>query len=108
MSIPADSRVQRRDALGGIQQKQRQVRPLQVLARHDDAQLFGVQISLRLSPDAGRIDQQKTVLSHAELRINGIPRGSRNGRNDGTLLAKQPVQQRRLADVRTADQSNFG
>ena len=52
----------------------------------------------------GRIDERQLHARTIEHAEHAMPRGLRPRRDDGQLLADQRIEQRRLADVGTADQ----
>ena len=57
----------------------------------------------RPAADARGVDQDVRPPLDRERRVDRVPRGAGLGRDDRTLIAEQPVQQRGLADVRPSD-----
>ncbi len=88
--------------------EQRNVGGFEVLAGHDDGQLFGHHLGLALAPDAGGIDEAEEVALALDDLVDGVARGAGDVRNDGAVGAGQGVQQGGLADVGAADDGDLG
>ena len=56
--------------------------------------------------NARRIHEYKLCIISGQNAANGFTRGLRSGGGDGNLLADQSINQRRLANVRSADHSH--
>ena len=107
MGVSRDGSVELAHAFGGINHQQRNVGSFQMLARHDDGELFRHQVRLAFAADAGSINEAKTPAVALDDLINRVARSSRNGRDDRTLGASQPVQQRGFAHVGMPDDRNL-
>ncbi len=95
------------DAFGGVDHDQRDVGGFQMLARHDHRELLGHQLGLALAADSGGVDEAVGLAVALDQFIDGIARGSGDGRDDGAAGSGQRVQQRRLADVGAADDGDL-
>src|SRR5206468_3826050 len=61
VSVTADVGVRRGDSLTRVDDEQRHVSGFEVLAAHDDAELFGEKLGLALAADAGGVDETEAV-----------------------------------------------
>ncbi len=91
-----------RDALGCVDQDQRDVRPLGCLQRPQLAVVLDPLPVLALAADAGRVDQPDSAVAPLDHRVDRVAGRPRLIGDDHPRTAQDRVQQRRLADVRTA------
>src|SRR5205814_10681812 len=98
--VTADVGIERRDSLSSIDQNECHITALQMFPSLNHAELFRQQSSLPLTADSCRVDQPEIETIVFQFGVNTVPGRSRQGRDDGAFLAKQPVEQRRLADIR--------
>ena len=94
------------DGLARIDHADHDVRVLDRLQRLDDAPFLEVFLDARLAPHARRVDQHEAAPVALERHVHGVARRARLVEGDHALLADQPVDQRRLADVRPADHAD--
>ena len=59
-------------------------------------------LDLAPPPDPRRVDELVDPPAALELRVQGVPRGARQGAHDRARLPKEPVEHRRLAHVGAA------
>ena len=91
-----------------IDHQQGNVGGFQVLARHDDGELFRHQVRLALSANAGGINEAETLAIMLHNLIDCIPRSARDGRNDRSVGADKPIQQSGFAHVGMPDDRHLG
>jgi hypothetical protein len=60
-----------------------------------------------LPPQAGRVDEDVVPPFVRQACVDGVPRGPRYVAHQHPFLAEEPIQQRRLADVRAADERDL-
>ena len=87
---------------------ERNVGAFEMLARHDDGELLGHQLGLALATDSGSVDEAIGLAIALHQFINRIARGSRDRRDNGATSSGERIQQRGLADIRTADDRDLG
>src|SRR5207249_2381854 len=80
---------------------------LQMFSSLNHAELFRQQSSLPLTADSCRVDQPEIETIVFQFGVNSVPGRARQGRVDGAFLTKQPVEQRRLADIRVPYNGNL-
>ena len=95
--------VLRGHPLRPICDEDRDVRPLECLHRSQERELLDAFVDAAAAADAGRVDEPDVPAAAIDDRVDGVARGPRNVRDDGALLARQPVQEARLPDVGPAD-----
>ena len=79
------------------------VRRIDRLQRLDDAELLDRFFDARAASHAGGVDQRVAAAVALERHEHRIARRARLIERDQALFAQQPIDQRRLADVRPAD-----
>src|SRR5438445_11102298 len=60
------------------------------------------------APDAGGVDEADVAAFALDHRVDGIAHGPGDLAHDGTLLARETIQEARLANVRPADDGDAG
>jgi len=108
VGVAADVGVEGGDAFGGVEDKEADVGGLEVLAGHDDGELFGHETGLALATDAGRVDEAEVVRAAGDDLVDCVASGAGDGRDDGARRAGEGVEQGGLADVGTADDGDLG
>src|SRR5690606_4536482 len=96
------------DAFGGVDDHEGDVRRGQRLPGPEHGVEVGVLGDLRLAADPGRVDDHVAVLVDLHLHVDGVAGGAGDVGDDDPLLPDQPVEQRRLANVGTADDGEAG
>jgi hypothetical protein len=107
---PGDGGVLVGGPLGGIDEQHRDVRLVDRPLRQHDADRLDL-AAARHAPrpaDAGRVDDAERPPVPLQDGVHGVPRRARHLADDRALLLQQPVEQRRLADVRPADDGDGG
>src|SRR5713226_5500957 len=84
--------VQRRNSLLSVEQNDRDVGALKTLARHRDGKFFSHRESLAFAPNAGGVDDAKSLPWSFQQRIDRVASCAGNRRNDRALFAEQTVQ----------------
>ena len=107
MGVTGNGSVECAHAFGGVNHHQGDVSGFKMLARHYHREFLGHEFRFSLSADAGRVDEAEAPAAMLNNFIHRIARCARNGRDDGAGHAREPVQQRGLADVGVADDRNF-
>ena len=92
------------DPLGGVDDQQRDVSPVDRPERADQRVVLGSLVYPGLAPHTGRVDEPDRAVVGVDHRIDGVPGRPRLVVDHRTVLAGQPVEQRRLADVGSSDQ----
>ena len=94
----------RDSALRGVDDEQRHVAAVDGRQRADDRKALQRLVGDgALAPDTGGVDQHVFLhVRRGEPRVAGVARRARDVGDHHALLAKQPVDQRRLAHVRLA------
>ena len=100
-------RILIRDALGRIDDEEQNIGAPNHLDRAAHRGLLEFALDARPATDSGRIDQKKSLALVIERRIDRIARGAGRRIDDRALDAREPIEQRRLADVGTSDQRDF-
>ena len=90
-------------AVGGIDQQHRDIRGFDRLQRLDDGEELRRRARFSAAAHARSIDQRIAAPAALERHLDRIARRARLIEGDDALLADQRVDQRRLADVRPAD-----
>ena len=108
-----DVGVLRRDPLHAVNDEQGDVGPPDGPQGPQDAVLLHSTRDAAPPPDTGGVNQgdgdfRAVVRRPLQAGVNGVAGGAGEGADDGPLLAQQPVQQRRLADVRASDDGETG
>ena len=101
--IAADVGVVGGHAFGSVDHEQGDVAGFEMTAGHDDGEFFGHQMGLALAADAGGVDEAQALAFVLDDFVDGVARGACNGRNDGPRSSGKRIEQRRFADVGTAD-----
>ena len=91
------------DAFGGVDEDERDVRPVRGLERAQLRVVLDALAVLALAPHAGRVHEHERAVVGLEHRVDRVARRSRNVRDDQPLLPEQGVEEARLADVRPAE-----
>jgi len=65
-------------------------------------------LTARATANPGRVDQHDRLSPRSHLHEHAVARGARLGRGDQAVAADEPIDQRRLADVRAADDGDLG
>ena len=86
-----------------VQHQQHDVAGLDGLQRLDDRELLDRLEHLAALAQAGGVDQRVAAAIAFEVDLDGVARGAGHVERDHALFAHQGVDQRRLADVGTAD-----
>ena len=94
LGIPRHRRILRCNTLGGIEHHQRDLAPLDRLARRDHCQLLRLVARLSLPPDARGVDDHVAPSIVLDLGIDRVACRARNRRDHGALLVEQAIQQR--------------
>ena len=97
-----DGQVLLDDALGGIDEDERDVRLVRRLERPQLRVVLDALPVLALPPHAGRVHEHERAVVRLEHGVDRVARRSRDVRDDEPLLPQQRVEQARLADVRPA------
>ena len=108
MGVTADVGVEGGDSVGGVEDEEADVGGFEVFARHDDGELLGHELGLALATDSGRVDETEVVRAAGDDLVDGVAGGAGDGRDDGARRAGEGVEQRRFADVGTADDGDLG
>src|ERR1039458_6145884 len=108
VGVTADVGVEGVDAFGGVEDEERDIGGLEVLAGHDDGELLGHELGLALAADAGGVDETEVVAGAGDDFIYSIPSCTGYRTDDGAVGAGEGVEQGGLADVGTADDGDFG
>ena len=108
VGVAADVGVEGGDAFGGVEDEEADVGGLEVLAGHDDRQLFGHELGLALATDSGGVDETEVVRAAGDDFVDCVTGGAGDGRDDGARAAGEGVEQRGFADVGTADDGDLG
>jgi len=107
MRVAGDCGIELAHAFGRINDEQRDIRRLQMLARHDDGELFSHQLRLALATDARGINEAKALAVPLDHFVHRVAGGARCWRDDGALRTRKAIQQCGFTDVGVADDSNF-
>ncbi len=107
LGVVGDLRVALGDALFAIDDEERDVSAFETAAGHHDAELFGDERGLAFAADAGGVDEIVEMAVVLDFGVDGIHRGTGNGRDDGAFLADEAIQKRRFADVGAADDGDL-
>ena len=91
-----------------VDQQHAHVRPLDRLQGLDDREDLDLLVDLAATTDAGGVDEGVGPPAPLEGDRDRVARGARPVVGDHPLLAEQPVHERGLADVRTADEADHG
>src|SRR5688572_12543326 len=91
------------DTLGGVDQKQGDVRPLQRFAGTEHRIEVGILCDLRLAADSGRVYQPVAAPVQFDVDIDRVTGGPGSLGDDDPALANQLVEEGRLPDVGAAD-----
>ena len=108
MGIAADVGVEGGDSVGGVEDEEADVGGLEVLAGHDDGQLFGHEAGLALATDSGGVDETEVVRAASDDLVYGVAGGAGDGRDNGARAAGEGVEKRGFADVGAADDGDLG
>ena len=100
---PREVRVLLGHALARVEQQDHDVGVLDRLQRLHHRELLDRLEHLAPAADAGGVDQRVAALVALEVEVDRVARRARLVEGDDPLLAEQRVHQRRLADVRAAD-----
>ena len=92
-----------RNALGGVDENQAYICPLNGHGGPEDAVLLNVLRHLGPPPDTGGVNEDKAALVVFKTGVDGVPGGAGHVGDDDPLLAKNPVYQGGLAGVGFAD-----
>src|SRR5262249_60803367 len=103
IGIARDVRVLRRHAFRGIQHHHRHLTALETLQRHHHRQLLERLRDFALATDASRIDEQVGLAAERHVSIHGIAGRAGKLVHEHALVPEHSVDERRLADVRPAD-----
>src|SRR5258706_14515318 len=99
-----DVRVLVADVLPRVEQENDHVRVLNRLERLDDRKLLDLFDDLAATANARGVDQRVRLAAALEIEVDRIARRAGLVERDHALFAEQHVDQRRLADVRPADE----
>ena len=91
------------DALGGVDQDERDVGAARGLERAHLAPELDLLALRAVAAQAGRVDQAVDAVAALEADVDRVARRARDLADDRALLVAERVQQRRLADVRAAE-----
>ena len=91
------------DALGGVDQDERDVGAASGLERAHLAPELHLLALRAVAPQAGRVDQAVDAVAALEADVDRVARRARDLGDDRALLVAERVQERRLADVRAAE-----
>jgi hypothetical protein len=94
------------DRVVGVQHHDHHVRLIDRLQRLGDTGALDDILHLRAAAHAGRIDQHEGAAIALERHQNAVTRGARFCAGDHPLIPDQAVDERRLADIRPADDGN--
>ena len=83
--------------------KQRRVGAIDGFERADEAVVLGRRFDAALAPQPRGVDEAQRAVFGLDDRVDRIPCCSRHVVDHGTILADEPVEERRLANVRPAD-----
>jgi len=108
VGVAADVGVEGGDSVGGVEDEEADVGGLEVLAGHDDGELFGHELGLALATDSGRVDETEVVRAAGDDLVHSIAGGAGDGRDDGARGAGEGVEQGGFADVGTANDGDLG
>ena len=104
-----DREVAARDALLRVDHERRHVGARDLALGHHHRELLRGLGDLAAPANAGGVDQQQATAPLAqERRVERVARGAGHRGDQRALHAEQPVHQRRLADVRAADDRERG
>ena len=107
LGVSGDRCVARGDANSCIGHEQRHVGAFQMLAGHNHAELLRKEVCFAFAPDARGVDEAIPFSATEDDRIHRVSGGSRFGGHDGAFRAGQLIQQRRLADIRPANDGHL-
>ena len=102
-TMPNKARILLRHRVVRVDDADHDVRRVDGLQRLDDAELLDGFFDARTAAHAGGIDQRIASAVALERHEHRIARRAGLIERDQPLLAQQPIDQRRLADVRPAD-----
>ena len=108
VGVAADRGVAGCYAICRVDDEECDVGRFKMAARHDDAEFFGHHFGFALAADAGSIDEAELVALEVDDLVDGVTRGSGDGRDDGAAGAGERVEQRGFADVGAADDGDGG
>src|SRR5205823_14700540 len=91
---------------GGVDEQHRHVGAFDCPNGAHDAELLNARLHPPAAPDAGRIDQQNCLTVTHDLTVDGITRRPGVVADDRAWAADQAVDQARLADVGSTDNSD--
>ena len=94
------------DPLGRIEEDERDIGSFGSLKRSQLGVVLDSLPLLATSTQARGIDENERRIAALQHRVDRVTRRSRNLGDDDPLAADEPVQERRLADVRTAEDRN--
>ena len=91
------------DALGGVDEDERDVGALRRLERAQLRVVLDPLALLALAAQAGGVDEDERLVAALQHRVDRVARRPGTLGDDHPLLAEERVQERRLADVRPAE-----
>ena len=86
-------------ALGGVDDEQGGVGPVDGLQGPHQRVVLGALVDLRLAPHPGGVDEAQRPVVGLDHGVDGVAGRARHVVHDRALVADEPVEQRRLADV---------
>ena len=97
-----------RHAVGGVDDEQRHVAAVDRRERADERVVLGAVVDPGLAAQPGRVDEPDPAFGGVDDRVDGVTGRPRHVVNDDPLGPDQPVEKRRLADVRAPDDRHRG
>ena len=94
------------DAVGGIDDQHGRVGPIDRLQSPYERVVLGALVDTRLPAHPGGVDEAQRAVRRFDDRVDGVSRRTGHVVHDRTLIADQPIEQRRLPDVRPPDDGN--
>ena len=88
---------------GGVDDQDGHIGALQRPQRAHGRVLLGAAVGLGRPAEPGRVDEAHRPVGRLDHRVDGVAGGARHVVDDGALLAQEAVEERRLPDVRPAD-----
>ena len=103
MGIAADVGIERRHALGGLEDQKGDIAAFEMAPGHHYTEFLGLQLGLALTADARSVHKSYSHAFMLDNAVDGVSRRTRDRRNHRPLLAHQPIEQRGLPDIRMTD-----
>src|SRR5262249_30201321 len=103
LRVATDMSVEGRHAFDTVNDQNCHIAALQMTPGHDDAELFRLQFGLSFTPNPCSINKSDGQVVMMDNDVDRIAGCTGDGRDHGPLLADQFVEERGLADVRTAN-----